>query len=737
MISRAISVLPVVGMSTTAFPWLRRLGSAGAATLIFCCYTTTLSAQGAGGTSSGPVVPANIQEMKPRHPLGLDPFAAGPTLQAHRIPEADLASLIREGWEEGDIAFEALAVPLRDEQGQSIVAVFVEIDGPSFLRSNPDGGASADGAQAELYVYTSGSGQEFTTHIAEAFAFEGQETADVVWQGGLKYYSRLSLPPGHHDLHFLLRSPQSTSAAVRTQRLSVPDTHEIRRPRILPVVPPPPGRDGWLSVRGTQLGSDYPFMVTGRAISPMVRPVLVAGRRMRCHLFAHGLSNGGSGRVELLQGSTVVASAALALADRRPDPVGDGESLDVGFESPRVSPGAYDLRVTFEGGVKSVAIPVLVLHQNTRERSLVWADLRGHLPDASSVAATDLDASTAAPDQLSAEDLQVDGLRAAYRDALALWGQGRRSAARSAVLDLESSVLTGGALEALQAAQLQVAEQLASVDIESLLPVLILHDELYVTYRQRKLFSLGFNARAMIEMLADLYAKRGGTEGSRVVAARALASLAGRQQEANLPSNSRRLYRRALEYEPTNRTALLGLAISHERYGEFSQAIPYLESLVQAHPRFGEGLLRLAINLNRLGVRQRSQQLLDQVVGSEAPIWVRSLATQESARLLIEAEQLDQAAELLEKSLEEVSRLDGSVYLLTHIYDRRREAFKALELIKSLPSDASAQLSPRKTYDGWPESSLSEVRSELTEAAAVRAVLVTRALASPQPVAQQ
>ena len=732
--SRAGSVLVVHG---TSLPFLRlgRLGAvAGAASwLIFCWWPTNTVAQSSGNGATG------LNDLRPASDpawvrrLTIDPFASAPTLQAQPIaaPGAEVTSLISGGETEGEIAFEALALPLRGASSTTGIPWFVEIDGPSLLRSNPSGSA-----RVELYANVLGSDQRTAAFISEAFTVDLREMEDVVWQDGLKYYGYLSLPPGEYQLAILVRNLHSASASVRVLDLQVPAGGRNAKPQVVPVFSPPTGRDVWLSVRGAQPSPSYPWIVSGQAISPMVRPVLIAGRRSQSHLFTCGLAQGDRGRIELLQGGSVVAAAVLAIGERHPGPAGGVEILDVGFDSPRVPPGLYKLRVVFADGARSLGYPVLIAHQDTRERGLVWTDLRGSVPGAvgafEETRSQPQDKHAKDADLTDEAELRIIRLAAAYRDALTFLAQNQSSAARTAVLEVESSVLIGGTLEELQTAQLRVAQQLAGIEVESLLPVLVLHDDLYMTYRQRKLFSLGFNSRALIEKLAELYAELGGTEGSRIVAARALASLAGRLQESNLPSNSRRLYRRTLDYDPHSKVALLGLAISYERYGEYSLAVTFLEALVAAHPRFGEGLLRLAINLDRLGVHQRSKELFDRVLDTEAPDWVRSLAFQESARALIEADQLDQAATLLERSLEELPEQYGTIYLLSHVYDRRREAYRALELIQLMPSTTTANVSPRKVYDSWPEAALEQIRSEISQAAAVRTSLLARALGISQ-----
>ncbi len=667
----------------------------------------------------------------------IDFFTSAPTLQAHRLRglTAEVAGLILGSPSGGDLAFEALATPLRGTGGKAHVPMFVEIDGPTFLETN-----RRDIARVEVYAYALGADQQVVSFLAEVFAVDVRELGEAVWHRGLKYYGHLELPPGNYQLRVLVRNYHSKAAALREIELTVPAFDQPGRPFLFPIFQPPSARDTWLSVRESESPSEYPLWIGERAISPAVRPVLVAGRRAKAHVLAYDLPAGVvRGRVELLLEGAAVANADLEVAaTREPSSIGELETVAVGFDSPQVPPGAYSLRVELNGAA-SAATPIVVLQQGTQDRALLWTDLRGQLGGGARAHEEAATAPRVTEEKgtrgAKRERRRIRELASRYRQALVLLGRDGGSAARSALLDLESGVLTEDMLETLKSAQLAVAEQLGDDDVESLIPVLALHGDLYSTYRKRRLYSLGFHARDMIELMAELYARRGGTRGSHIVAARVLASLGGYLQAANLPSSSRRLYRQALGHDPHNLAALLGLATSYERYGDCTQSVAILEDLVKAYPSSGEGLLRLAINLDRLGVRTRARKLIEQVIELDGPEWVRSLAYQKLSRILVETGSLEDAARLLEKSLEEIPEQHGSVYLLAHVYDRQRQPYKSLELLQSLVSQvpirgeaASRSASARKLYDSWPETALDAIRLELSNAAAVRVPLVAQIL---------
>lgn len=674
-----------------------------------------------------------------------DPFGRGVSLQAHKLRglTTEVASLVLRGNPGGPIAFETSATPLRGEGDKAYVPVLIEIDGPSFLEAN-----QSDTARIEIYVYALGTGQSVGDFLAEVFAVNVRELGEAVWQSGLKYYGHLNLAAGDYKLRTLVRNYHSKAAALREHSVHVPSSAELGQSFVsAPLFEPPMGRDGWLPIReGSGSGRSYPFVADRRALRPAVRPVLSSGRKVKAHLLTYDLPAGElTGRLELRRNGAAIAQAPLLQVSSR-EVAGStgGEMLAVEFDVPPTEPGAYDLQVHLSRGstsLSSTTVAGTVTQMAAGDQGLLWTDLRGRLTEASSPARVAA-AGTAVPTEKGTrrrgksrqerkKEQRANELAVAYRHALSQLGDGQQTAARSAILDMEAEVLTDGATEVLRAAELQVARELAETEVESLIPLIVLHDEIYLIYRQRNLFSLGSNARTVIEKLAELYAEQGGSEGSRIVASRALTSLAGRLQKANLPSSSRRLYQRALDHDPGNKAASLGLATSYERYGDYRQAVNVLERLVQIHPSYGEGALRLAINLQRLGLVTRTRDLLRLAFEEKSPGWIRALASQELARSLLVSGELEQATELLEKSVDEIPDQEATKYLLAHIYDRQKQPLKALDLLSHVePSQAD---SARKVYDGWPREPLARVRNELSKAAQVRASLVARILEPGQP----
>jgi len=708
---------------------------------VFLFALATLAATPAALAQEGGGEAAETPALQTRAP---DPFDDAPAvLQARRLRglRAEIAGLVLLADPGGNLALEALALPLGpSSEGRVRVPVFVEIDGSNFLEHN-----QAELARVEVYVYALGPGNAIAGYLAEAFPVAIDRHGEAIWQSGLKYYGELELPPGEYRLRVLVRNFQSKSAGLREIRLTVPEPSVAAA---FPLFDAPAARDAWLPVRTWGEGpfaeeEPYPLVAENRALRPTARPVVVAGRKAQIWTLAEALPAGRlRAAIELVGENEEVTRVDAELVGRHPLPgLGAGlELIELSFEPPELTPASYPLRVAFQGGgveLTSGELPVFVLDPSTRERALLWTDLRWLMAGGSKAPAQT--AARERPDPEKVEKRrsrrrerrrQVAALADEYRQVLRTLAEGSETAARAALFDLESQVLdrsSPNSLLALQAAELTVAEELAESELESLIPLIMLHDELYQTYRQRRVFSLVFHTRTMVELFAELYARHGKSQGSRVVAARVLSSLGGYLQDANLPASSREVFNRALDHDPTSPAALLALAASYEKYGDFAEARRLLQTLVEAHPRFAEARLRLGINLERTGGGPLARGEFEKVLELEAPLWVRTLAYQELARSWLATGGADRAAEILEQAIEEIPGEESNYLLLAHVYDRLQSPNQAFELVR-LATGLDQKVSARKIYDSWPEGALAEARSALAKAAEVRRVSLERLL---------
>ena len=674
-----------------------------------------------------------------------------PALQAHRLRGLTIeavGSIL--GPPGGELALAVLAAPLPGDAGPARVPFFVEIDGSTLLAHN-----QAQTARVEVYAYALDERSSVAAYLAEAFALDVAALGEAVWQSGLRFEGELRLPADRYTLRVLVRLQPSAASGLAVVPLEVPDFAAAGLAAGLPLFAGPRQRDAWLPVRqwrAGQLGASEdrgaPFAVDGRAFRPAARPVLMAGRAAEALLFVPRLDRGTPARGErgrvrfFAAGNPEPAPGPSAEAGIEAVALSGGEDLtvvEVRFTPPELAPGEYSLTVELaEMAGRSAAANVIVVEPENRGSELLWTDLRWLVrpADAASPAAAESSpADGLAGGRRPAERGRgLPRLAGAYRDALAVLAGGSEAAARDALVDLESRAFGPAAgedrSERLLAAQLQVARELAAKDPESLNPALLLHHQLHDAYSQRRLYALIFHARSAIELLAEAYTRAG---GSPAVAAGHLAALAGHLQRANLPVGSRRLFQGALDYDPRHAGALLGLAASYEKYGEYPRAVELLESLAVARPQLGEGLLRLAVNHQRTGGRKRARQLLQAVVALPSPPWVRSVAYQELARGYLATGALDEAAELLAEATARLPGDAGLEVLLAHVYDRLARPSAALDLIAGIAPVTATGASPRKTYDSWPQALLDAEMRALKEAAARHRETLARALGAAEP----
>ena len=658
---------------------------------------------------------------------GPTPFDRPLVLQAHRLRglRGEIVKLILTAEDGGELALAALAAPFQGGGETTRVPLFVEIDGASFLRHN-----QAPVARLEIYAYALGEQGRVAGYLAEVLAVDVRGVGETVWQSGLKYFGALELSPGSYTLRILVRNAQSGARGLVSRLLTVPTLSDDDERAIAPVFPDPPQRDCWLPIRPGSAGTaaaaaPFPFVADGQAHSPAARPVLVAERATDALIFGQPLPAGTiEGSLQLFDAAAgdgrVVAEADLQELGRGVTP-GGLDWLSVRVTPPELTPGEYLFRVRLTGargetGSSPVA-SLWLLAESTRERQLIWSDLRwlmsssaGGLPPPPRAATS----GAAEPPQRARGGRRVRALARDYLQAVSGLLSQPPETVRSALLELESSALgrADRSARVLRDAELKVARELAKNDAQALLPLVTMHEALYRAYRGRHLFSLVQHSRAQVERLAELFVAHG---GSAKIAADILAGIGSQLQEANLPAESRRLLSRALEHDPANVPALFSMATSHEKYGEYLRATEYLERLGVERPNDEESNLRLAMNLYRTGRQRRFEELLSAMIERCSPSWTCALAHQELARSWLESGSEERAAALLERGIGRMPERHGLRFLLAHAYDRLGQPNSATEVISDVtPGDTRSE---RLRYDSWSNGFLEEARRSLADLA--------------------
>jgi len=320
-----------------------------------------------------------------------------------------------------------------------------------------------------------------------------------------------------------------------------------------------------------------------------------------------------------------------------------------------------------------------------------------------------------------------------YRDVLLTLGSAGHDAALSALFDFETGYMedrepkeVGQLLEA----EVAVVRWLGVRDLEAIVPLLALHHDAYRLYIERGEPILAGHSSRFAASMADLYARQGDSEGSRVLGARALASLGIYAQQMGVKLQGLGLLLAALEFDPHSEAALLGLATIHERSGNYHRAAEYLLDLLEAYPQHREGRLRMAVNLRRLGSTDDAQRLLEGLIAESETDWIDEVAFEELSNLYREAEQFDKAEEVLWDGVERFPDSGRLRTQLALVLDLRRLPQRSLAVIRELPktADRTAEPSARRRYGMGPQRAYEEARAALEESAASRIGRLARLL---------
>jgi|GEM_PF-1551960 len=328
---------------------------------------------------------------------------------------------------------------------------------------------------------------------------------------------------------------------------------------------------------------------------------------------------------------------------------------------------------------------------------------------------------------------QRQEIAAQYRKVLLVLGTSGRDAALSSLFELETGFMEGRhpkEVQDLLDAEVAVVRWLGERDLEALVPVLALHHDAYRLYIQRSVPILAGHSSRLAASLADLYAREGGSEGSRVLGARALASLGIYAQQMGVKLQGLGLLLAALEFDPGSEAALLGLATIHERSGNYHRAAEYLLQLIDRYPDNREGRLRMAVNLNRLGSGHDAVRLLNGLIAEPENDWIALVAFQELAGIHRKAGELELSEQVLWQGLERFPD-DGRLRTqLALVLDHRRLPTRSLAVIGELYREAGRNEGPsaRRRYGMGPQEAYAKARATLEESAASRVARLAQLL---------
>lgn len=320
-----------------------------------------------------------------------------------------------------------------------------------------------------------------------------------------------------------------------------------------------------------------------------------------------------------------------------------------------------------------------------------------------------------------------------YRQVLVRYAAGDFAGAAGALVAQESAALDQHGVKVLNRmhkAEVGVLKDLiARGRFDVLIPVILLHEESYVSYLDQGNAPLARHSRTLAADLVQVYSVQVKGEEGRFVASGLMASLAGYFQDAYLDSAAAELFALALEVDSHNLAALQGLAGIYERHGQYEQTVFYLEQLTRIDPLDREGRLRLAVNLRRVGREREAGEKLRQLVRGPENDWILSLAYQELARILTDNGDHISAKMLLEESVQRLPSDPSIPIQLAYLSERDDEVEEDTDLLGSLRRCAAEGMeSPRYLYSQTPAGALADLRRVLSRERNERLSLLAAAL---------
>lgn len=620
--------------------------------------------------------------------------------------QAESAGLIMSGQQGGDVDVELVALPLPGDGERALVAVAIEIGGASILSTAADGLL-----EAEVYVYAVNEAGGVADFLAQAFHVDLRRIGGTPPRGGFRFVGALDLPPGSYSLRLLVRDSRTERFGLRATALKVDTGGAPAAPFLLPIAQEPAG--AWLVVNQAPRTTSAPRPLVG--LPPPARPLLVAGRELPLLLRPVGTAPVGNAAVEIeLVDETGLAQRGEWRPTGRRTIDGGTAIVEGNFTPPAIEPGEYGLRAVWQGN-EGLALPAVLIGEAAGRP--LWPELSDEMlagvPRPSGE--TSVPAEPARTGRLSASRM-----RAAFREALDRLASGDASAAKSALIDLETTVVSGRNYDRLPRRMVRVesseARRVAVSDVEGLLPMLLLYQSLYEYYDQRQLFQLTAHARQLILAMVNAYLNHG---GSREMAAHFLSDFASRVRDMALAEE---IFRRALDIESSNEATLIGLASIAERGGNYREAVYFLDRVEGLRPRDEgaappdrrEALLRQAICLRRLDQAPRARAALERLLSGPQSDWIAALARQELAALHINAGRLDAAERLLTEGID-LTPDDAKQYLLlAFVHDLRRDPWKAQGVLARLRArGTTGALSTRRRYTRQTIEALEETRRVL------------------------
>ena len=646
--------------------------------------------------------------------------------------KAEVAALIMSGQEGGAIPMEVLVLPLQgggEGGGKARVPLVVEIAGGGLVGTHLGGPF-----RFEIYAYAISEDGGLQGSLLQTFEVDLERLDPPPEKGGVKFSGEMELAPGEYSLRVLVRRSGTQDVGVRVIPLEIGGADDT--PRLLaPLLAEAEG--AWLElneVRGRNALARERLDFLSQV--PAAKAVIPPGKEIPFRLLAFHLESVGSALVmEFEDQSGRRLAEAEAQVSSYSLPTEQGYRVLQGtFRSDGLVNGEYRLKAVLnvnEERVESRSVPVMVVDPAVASRPdaesatvRIWSQVTPEVLMANQIMES-VPAEEEGRGNRRRRKKQIDHrpILADYEKVLGLLAEGKEGQARAKLFRLSIDVIKQDGSEGLQVlSQVQIlnANRIAEARPEALVPLALLHHDLYRDALRRRVSMLSTHARATSLGIVELYLDHSKLASAKGLAADFFASFGGALLEAELFRFSERLFRRALELEDAHPMSLLGLGISYEKLGDYEGSLGFLDELVEAHPDAHQGHLRLAVNQVRTQRKRPAFRHLKEGLKSSEP-WVRSLAYQELARLHMDSDELEEAENVLREGVEALPGEDKLYVLLAFVLDAQQRSEETMRVLAEMAAKTDRrEESARHLYTKGSEQIVDNLRRKLKRQAEVR-----------------
>ena len=179
----------------------------------------------------------------------------------------------------------ALAAAFPTTSANAQVPVIVEADGNDILK-----GAKGSVVTVDIFVYAFDDDGLVRDAMSQRLPMEVAKVTDKLKNGGLKYYTTLSLPEGKYAIKTLVRVADNETKGFARTDIVVPRSGEVALSKPI-FVDTDTGK--WLMVKGNshdKTNAAYPFEVNGESFIPNASARIKNGEARRFVVFVNNLS---------------------------------------------------------------------------------------------------------------------------------------------------------------------------------------------------------------------------------------------------------------------------------------------------------------------------------------------------------------------------------------------------------------------------------------------------------------